>query len=317
MIRHRRLLFVASAFTAAGCASSNDDGTSTRSPSHRRSGFESPERAVDAFAASVVDPTRAEECLGPGGFQTLACCDDGDLASDDAELERVRALVDECVAIADAGPDACVIFIGNEEWELPAPLVRTGAEGTGGWRFDLDAGREEMLCRTIGWNELRAIATLRELGAAQVEFRELTDDAAYAMKWKSEPGRRDGLYWESAEGVPTSPLGPLFCTDAVADCEDRDPACSVPCHGYSFRILTRQGAHAEGGEKDYLDSEGRMTRGFAFVAWPVEYRKDGVMTFLSSDDGGVYEKDLGSATAEEAAALVAFDPDPSWTIVTD
>jgi hypothetical protein len=335
-----------------GAAASSTNGT-----------FSTPEQAVDALVASADDPSRADQLLGPDGPATLECVQDAAAEEGvaDGNDVTVAVLIDEGVSLQDAGPDVRIVLIGNDSWALPTPLVR---DGSNHWRFDAAAGADEARCREIGYHELRAIATLRELVDAQLDYRDMgaatsaaassapaasapgssasassapasaestsatpdsttpqsasTSPAAFAARWVSTPGQRDGLFWESKEGEPQSPIGPDFCAGEKLEAVScNDPSCSAPCHGYVYRILTAQGPHVASGEASYLDENGRLTQGVAFVAWPAEYGQTGVMTFVANQLGLVFQKDLGPSTPTDAAAIRAYDPDETWTLVKD
>jgi len=198
-----------------------------------------------------------------------------------------------------------IVHIGRDDWPFPIPIVREGD----GWRFDTAAGKEELLNRRIGRNEITTIAVCRTYVDAQKEFARRFH--VYAQSFRSTPGKQDGLYWEATDH-DASPLGPLVAS-ATAEGYQHGEAGDAPSpyHGYLFRILTKQGAGAPGGVKDYV-KDGRMTGGFALVAWPAEHGSSGVMTFLVSEQGVVFQKDLGDGTTEAAKAITAYDPDGSW-----
>jgi hypothetical protein len=204
------------------------------------------------------------------------------------------------------------LLIGADNFPFPIPLKKDAA---GQWYFDVAAGREEILVRRIGRNELSVMEVCMALADAQSEYysQRLGDGGTqqYAVKFISDAGKQNGLYWESQEGQPKSPLGPLAAF-ATNEGYSLKPDSHVPFHGYYFHMLTRQGSHAPGGAKDYV-VDGKMTGGFAFVAYPAEYRNSGVMTFIINQDGVLLQKDLGSATTQTAAAMTEYDPDPSWT----
>src|SRR5262249_43282861 len=208
---------------------------------------------------------------------------------------------------------AVIAIIGKEDWPVAIPLVKD----PDGWRFDTAAGKEELLNRRIGQNELTAISVARAFVDAQREYARkdrLGDGVkAYAQKLPSDPGKHDGLYWDDPSGKDPSPLGPLVAeaTGEGYSVQQAD-AAPRPYHGYFFRILSGQGAHAPGGARSYI-KDGRMTGGFALVAWPAEHGVSGVMTFQVGPQGIVYQKDLGDKTAELAKAITVFDPDDSWT----
>jgi hypothetical protein len=205
-----------------------------------------------------------------------------------------------------------VLIIGVGNYPFPFPLRR---ERDRRWAFDAEGGRQEFLARRIGDNELNVLGVLSVMANAQVEYYGTPPEGSlrqYAQKISSTPGTHDGLYWPVASGGAGSPLGPL-----VAQAEKQGPAESSPAvafHGYLFRILTAQGPHAKGGARNYI-VDGHMTDGFAFVAYPAEYRKTGVMSFLINQDGELFQKHLGAQTAQVAESLASFDPDPSWSPV--
>jgi Protein of unknown function (DUF2950) len=205
-----------------------------------------------------------------------------------------------------------VLIMGREDWPFPIPLVRK--DGT--WRFDTAAGREEILYRRIGRNELDAIETCLAYVDAQQEYAErgVAGNGVYAQRIVSRPGKKDGLYWPAQSGTDESPLGELAASAAAEGY--RAGQQRAPYHGYYYKVLTRQGPNAPGGALDYV-VRGNMIGGFALVAYPAEYRNSGVMTFLVSHQGNVYEKDLGPDTARIAAGMTAFNPDNSWRRVAD
>jgi Protein of unknown function (DUF2950) len=198
------------------------------------------------------------------------------------------------------------LYIGAENWPTPIPLVNNGTS----WYFDTEAGKMEILYRRIGENEISTIRVCQELAAAEKEYRS-THQNEYARKIFSDAGQHNGLYWKAAEGEPQSPIGPLVAA-AVAEGypkgEDNSP---TPFHGYYFRILTGQGKNVPGGAKSYVVN-GKMTEGFAIVAYPAEYKSSGVMTFLVNQDGVVLQKDLGKRTEFLAKAMKEYNPDPNW-----
>ena len=239
--------------------------------------------------------------------------DSGDDVADRQDLEAVAALVRERLAFENLEDGRKLALLGNDAWELPIPLV---AE-SGGWRFDVDAGREEVLNRRVGRNELSTIATLHELVVAQREYAGEGRDGnppGFARRLLSTEGKHDGLYWPVADGETPSPLG-LFVAEAAE--EGYTGSKPNPYHGYLYRLLTEQGASAPGGAKSYVDGEDRLTRGFAVIAWPATYDNSGVMTFLVNQQGIVFQKDLGKDTQRAAARIQSYDPDESWTPTAD
>ena len=211
-----------------------------------------------------------------------------------------------------AEPDGTTtLYIGAENWPTPIPLVHKGST----WYFDTAAGRKEILYRRVGRNELAAIQVCRELVDAEKEYYASPRDGdsikQYAQKFFSDPNKHNGLYWEPASGEAESPIGPLVAS-AAAEGYTRNPnQTPQPFQGYYFRILKAQGAKAAGGARSYI-VDGKMTGGFAFLAYPAEYGSSGVMTFIVGQDGVVYEKDLGPGTAEIVKALTQYEPDATW-----
>ncbi len=205
------------------------------------------------------------------------------------------------------------LYLGAENWPFPIPLKKDAA---GQWYFDSKAGVEEILFRRIGKNELATIRVCGVLVNAQQDYFQQTHDGdtvhQYAQKFISGPGKQNGLYWKVAEGQPESPIGPLVAY-ATGEGYGGQNNSAQPFHGYFYRILTAQGKNAPEGAKSYL-VDGKMTGGFAFVAYPAEYRNSGVMTFLVDQNGNVYEKDLGPNTAEIAKQMKDYNPDKTWTV---
>jgi hypothetical protein len=214
---------------------------------------------------------------------------------------------------APAGADRQELVIGDEQWPFPVPLAKV----RGGWQFDTDAGADEMLSRRIGRNELRAIDVGRDYVKAQQAYASQPRDGKlaglYAQQFRSSPGRQDGLYWRVGAEETPSPLGHLVA-QAVVEGYDENKSASQPLWGYHFRVLTAQGAAAKGGARSYIFN-GEMSGGFALVAYPADYGRGGIMTFIVNHDGVVYQKDLGDDTLKVAAGLEAYDPDGTWTEV--
>jgi hypothetical protein len=207
--------------------------------------------------------------------------------------------------LVDEPDGTTTLYIGAENYPLPIPLVRK----SGKWYFDTNAAKQEILLRRIGHNELAAIRVCQELVAAQREFHAQQDNV-YAAKIWSDPDKKNGLYWPVTEGQTESPIGPLLAQASVGGSGSRlgEP---IPFHGYFFLVLDHQGKNASGGAVDYIVN-GKMTGGFAFLAYPAQYRETGVTTFEVNQDGVVYQKDLGDKTAELVKSIKEFDPDSSW-----
>jgi hypothetical protein len=208
------------------------------------------------------------------------------------------------------------LFIGSDNFPMAIPLKKNAG---GQWYFDTAAGKDEMLNRRIGRDELAVINTCKALVYAQADYhRQLHDGATtpqYALKFISDPGRQNGLYWKSENGQPESPLGPAV-TLAATQGYTGDGKGQAPFHGYFFRMLTGQSDKAPGGAKDYL-VDGKMVKGYAFVAYPAVYGNSGIMTFITNQDGLLLQKDLGSDTAKIATAMTKYDPDNGWDPVSE
>lgn len=205
-----------------------------------------------------------------------------------------------------------VLVVGADNFPFPIPLKKNN---DGQWYFDTAAGKDEILNRRVGRNELATIAACSTLVEAQAEYLSQKHGGVkqYAQKFISDSGQQNGLYWPDAQGQPKSPLGPL-AANATAEGYKADPNHHQPFHGYYFVMLDKQGPNAPGGAKDYLVN-GKMTGGFAVVAYPAKYGDSGIMTFVVDKDGVILQKDLGPTTQEIASAMTAFDPDKTWTIV--
>jgi len=267
--------------------------------------FDTPESAVRSLNEAVAkgDLARVVQMFGSEG-QDLIDSSDQETASRSRQV--FVAAMKEAWHLEDQGA-AKVLIVGNESWPFPVPLVKDGT----GWRFDTAAGKEEVLARRIGRNELAVIRICRTYVAAQRVYAASAHDAnpkgIYAASFRSDTGRQNGLYWPTKAGQPRSPLG-----DLLQEAEQRgSEAAASPFHGYYFRILTGQGPSATGGAKDYL-ANGRMTTGFALIASPAHYDATGVMTFIVNQDGVVYEKDLGPDTEAAVKNVRVYDPDQSW-----
>jgi DUF2950 family protein len=275
--------------------------------------YKTPQDAVDALVTTARsgDQKAALVVLGQDGEDIISS---GDKVSDDAVRERFVASYDTKYQIAVDGDSKAILVIGNNDYPFPIPLVRN-KDGT--WSFDTAAGRQEILARRIGHNELEAIQTSLAYVDAQNDYaaKDRGDgQGVYARRFISEPGKKDGLYWPTAQGQEESPLGELFA--AASRQGYRAGQGRSPYHGYYYKILSKQGPAATGGAVDYVVND-KMIGGFGLVAYPAEYRNSGVMTFIVNHDGTVFQKDLGPHTAELAERMAAFNPDSSWTKVTD
>jgi len=280
-------------------------------PSIAQERFKTPEAAVDALvAAAKAGDTKA--LVGVLGPQGKAVVSSGDPVADANIKEKFISAYDAKHAIEREGDGTQILMIGADDFPFPIPLVNKAGE----WQFDTAAGLDEILRRRIGRNELAAIQVSLAYVQAQNEYASLDPGGlgphVYAQRIISRPGKKDGLYWPTAEGETQSPLGELA---AKASAEGyKAGAAPIPYHGYYYRILTRQGADAPGGAYDYL-ANGKMIGGFALLAFPAEYGNSGIVTFMVNQDGTVYQKDLGLNTAELARKIDSFAPDQTWTKV--
>ena len=273
--------------------------------------YKTPQDAVDALVATARsgDQKAALAVLGRDGEDIISS---GDKVSDDAVRTRFVASYDAKHQIAMEGDKKAKLVIGDNDYPFPIPLARN-KDGT--WSFDTAAGRQEILARRVGHNELDAIQTSLAYVDAQNDYaaKDRGDgEGVYAQRFVSEHGKRDGLYWPTAQGEEESPLGELFA--AASRQGYRAGEGRSPYHGYYYKILTKQGPGATGGAIDYV-VRGKMIGGFALVAYPAEYRNSGVMTFIVNHDGTVFQKDLGPDTAKLAEAMTSFNPDKTWTKV--
>jgi Protein of unknown function (DUF2950) len=280
-------------------------------PASAQEKFKSPEEAVTALvsAAKNGDKNAILAVLGPEGRDIVSS---GDEVADRTTRENFIAAYDIKQALTQDGDAKATLVIGDKDWPFPIPIV--SKDGT--WRFDAKAGLDEILRRRIGRNELSAIQVCLAYVQAQNEYASLDPGGlgphTYAQRIVSGPGKKDGLYWPTAEGDEPSPLGDLA---AQASAEGyRVGQTPIPYHGYYYRILKRQGASAAGGAYDYM-VKGKMIGGFALVAYPAEYGNSGIMTFMINQDGTVFQKDLGPRTAKIARKIEAFAPDQTWTKV--
>jgi hypothetical protein len=276
-------------------------------------GFPSPEAAWKALIAAVEanDTAVLKEIFGPGSSDLISS---GDPVADQNIRESFLQRAQEKMVLVALGKDRRVAHIGKEDWPFPVPIVKDST----GWHFDSAVGMEELINRRIGRNELDTLEVLRAAVEAQEQFAKMHKEPHYAQKIKSTEGTHDGLYWKAKEGEEESPLGPL-AAEAIEEGYGVDMASEGPrpFHGYLFRILTAQGKAAPGGEKSYLDNEGKMTKGFAFLAWPANYGASGVMTFIVNRQGIVFQKDLGEATADKVKEIREYNPDDTWMPVAD
>jgi hypothetical protein len=267
--------------------------------------FSSPEDASHALAtaAQVNDEKAMLDILGADGRQIVSSGDETEDANSRANFvekyQEMHRLVKE--------PDGTTtLYIGAENWPTPIPLVHQGNS----WYFDTEAGKKEILYRRIGQNEISTIRVCQELVAAQKAYYSAQHNE-YAGKIFSDEGQHNGLYWKAADGEPQSPIGPLVASAVAKGYAKGQDGPPTPYQGYYFHILTRQGKDGSSGAKSYVVN-GKMTGGFAFLAYPAEYRSSGVMTFIVNKDGVVYEKDLGKKTDAVARSMNEYNPSSGW-----
>ena len=285
-------------------------GTGLSFAAEQQKTFSSPEEAAKALVAAAKsgDAKAMQGILGSGSAELVQS---GDAVADRTGRERFLKAYGEASKLARQGDAKAILLVGKDEWPLPIPIVKDAA----GWRFDPKEGREEILNRRIGRNEISAIQAVLAYADAQREYylRNPQGDKLlhYAQKFVSAPGKRDGLYFPTKAGEKPSPLGPLFASAKAEGYTKGEAGQPYAYHGYHYRIIRGQGASARGGAYDYV-AQGRMIGGFALVAWPASYGNSGVMTFIVNHDGVVYEKDLGPDTTAAVKKITRFNPDKTW-----
>ena len=266
-------------------------------------GFPTPEAAADALTDAIrKNDDKAMTAILGSTWHDFA--PGNDQQDDEARAKFLKGW-DESHKILPQSDDRVLVGVGTTGWVSPMPIVKQGDE----WRYDVAAGLKEMQARRIGRNELSVVQTLLAIIDAQRDYAALdpakTGASIYARRLLSTPGHKDGLYWETQPGEPPSPLGPLVAKAQLGDVQTNG------YYGYRFRLLYSQGPDAPGGAYDYL-VKGRMIGGFAVIAWPVKYGETGVMTFIASHSGDVYEQDFGPDTAQEISTISVFNPDKGW-----
>jgi hypothetical protein len=266
--------------------------------------FSSAEDASNALVTAVQsnDEKAMLDILGPDGKQIVSSGDETEDAHSRADFAKRYQEMHRLVKEPDG---TTTLYIGAQNWPTPIPLMNNGNS----WYFDTEAGKKEILFRRIGRNEMSAIRVCQELIAAQKEFS--TQRNEYAQKIFSDEGQHNGLYWKASDSEPQSPIGPLVARAVAKGYPKSLEGAPTPFRGYYYHILMRQGKNGQGGAKSYVVN-GKMTAGFAFVAYPAEYRSSGVMTFVVGEDGVVYEKDLGKKTEVRAQAMKEYNPDSTW-----
>ena len=259
-------------------------------------------------AARSGDPAQLVPIIGPQAGALIAS---GDLGAAKQVLANFVKAYDEKHAISSEAQGFEFLQVGKGDWPFPFPIVRDGET----WYFDIDRGNEEILDRRVGRNELGAIAVCEGYVQSQKDYaakgRDGNPRGIYAQRFLSAPGKQDGLYWPVSKGEPESPMGPLVASAALENSSQPSAEAPAPYYGYYYKILTAQGPDAPGGEKSYI-VDGKLTGGFALIAYPAKYDFSGVMTFIVNQDGVVYQQDLGDQTTDSASKITAFNPDSSW-----
>jgi hypothetical protein len=274
--------------------------------------FSSAEEAVKA-AVAAAKSNNDKELLAIFGPTAKELIFSGDAVADKQRRAQFLAAYDEKNRLATEGENM-ILIVGKQDWPFPIPLVKKGQS----WVFDTEKGRQEILNRRIGGNELFTIQACLAVVDAQREYAMKVHDndksglLEYAQKFVSDPGKKNGLYWEAKAGEPQSPFGPIMTQIKSEGYQGKPSGTPIPYHGYYYRILTAQGKNAPGGAYSYL-VKGKMIGGFAVVAYPAEYENSGVMTFIVNHDGKVFQKNLGKNTAAIAKSMKEYNPDSTWS----
>jgi hypothetical protein len=296
------VLLLAAVGIAPGCASAPEQ-------------FNSADDAANALITAVRndDQPGILKVLGSDAKEILSS---GDAVADQNARESFLQAWDEKHSLVTESDGYVSIVMGNKDWPMPIPIAQD--EKTGKWFFDTEAGKDEIINRRIGRNELDAMQTIMAIMDAQREYAMSDPDGdgvpEYAEKFLSDPGKKNGLYWPTAEGEPPSPLGELVADAAEEGYKRSESGTPTPYHGYYYRILKSQGSHAEGGAYDYVVN-GQMVGGFAVIASPADYGNSGLKSFMISHSGQLYERDLGDDTEKLAKAMTSFDPGEGWVKV--
>jgi hypothetical protein len=291
-----------------------DPSDAQQKPAVAQRSFTSPEEAIKALQAATAakDKAALDGIFGPDIHELLT----GDEVQDSNNAQKFAAAMAQSCKPVNEGDDKITLQIGTNDWPMPIPLVKADGQ----WHFDTAAGKEEIINRHIGKDELHAIGVCQAYVNAQQQYATSNKDAdgkpKYALKFKSTPGKKDGLYWATVEGEPASPFGPLVAEAHAEGYVGNTSKGPHAFHGYYFRILTRQGSAVPGGKMNYVD-HGNLTKGFALVAYPEHWDQSGIMTFIVNQDGKVYQRNLGEKTSRIAAAMKEYNPDSEWTLVPD
>jgi Protein of unknown function (DUF2950) len=309
-------VFILLSLGGIGCSSSTNKSSSNSAVTEQTQlKFATPDDALKAIVDAMRNHDKSQllRILGPDGQDLISS---GDQIADELAFSRFLASYDQKHSVETNDDGTVTVEVGKNDWPMPIPIVKT--DDGSAWVFDTDAGKDEIINRRIGRNELDVIQVCKALCDAQREYarRDPNGDGIpeYATKCLSDPGKKNGLYWDTAEGEAPSPLGALaadaeaqgYSTTAPTDDQPR------PYHGYYYRILTAQGPSAPGGAMDYY-IDGKLIGGFAIVAWPADYGNSGITTFIANYSGDVYQKDLGDDTDKIARAITTYDPSDGWT----
>ena len=299
-------------FCIGGCASSGGGQAGQQRQ------FNSPQAAVDSLVAALRanDTNKLNEIFGPDGGEIVSS---GDPVADQYQSQKFLAAYDQQHRLDENADEARTLVIGNGDWPFPVPIIKSG----GKYMFDTAAGKDEILNRRIGRNELSTEQVCLAIVDAQREYAQRRpmggDLPEYAKKMVSDPGQKNGLYWPTKEGEQESPLGPLAAEasqEGYRAAQRTAGSPPPPYHGYIYKLLTSQGANAAGGALDYLVN-GHLIGGFGVLAYPADYGNSGIMTFMTNQDGVVYQRDLGPETATLAQSINSFDPGPEWKVDQD
>jgi hypothetical protein len=308
------LLALSVSLASCGKAEKAAEKTTDQSAQGTQSGprtFKSPEEAGATLFAAAKSGDQAE-VLAIFGSEAKDLLLSGDPVQDKNNRENFVASYSKMNRWSKDKAGQEILYVGADNFAFPIPLQQNK---DGQWSFNIAAGKDEVLARRIGNNELVAMNVLGDIaGAQELYFTQAHGGAKqYAQKFVSDPGQQNGLYWDAAEGQPASPLGPIGDFAKTLGYTGSDK--TQPFQGYHYRMLTKQGAKAKGGARDYM-ADGKLASGFAAVAWPADYGNSGIMTFMVGKDGVVFQKDLGEKTAETAAAITEFNPE-GWEVVLE
>jgi hypothetical protein len=277
--------------------------------------FSSPLEAVTALvdAARSGDPERLIPILGQQAKDIISS---GDLGAAEQVLADFVKAYSEKHSLSVEAQGFEFLQVGPGNWPFPFPIVRDGKV----WYFDIERGNQEVVYRRVGRNELGAIAVCEGYVQSQIEYASKGHDGnpkgIYAKQFRSDPHEQDGLFWATLNGEPKSPMGPLVTSAAEEEDSKQSEGTPTPYYGYFYKILTAQGPDAPGGTKNYI-VDGKLSGGFALIAYPAKYRSSGVMTFIVNQDGVVYQQDLGEQTADLASQITAYDPKSPWLPAQD